>query len=431
MKFEELNIEEALLEGLRAMNFKETTPVQEQTIPVVLEGRDIISCAQTGTGKTAAYLLPILNMLCKGEQPQEAINALVMVPTRELAQQIDQQLEGFAYFLPVSSVAVYGGGDGVIFEQQRRAMLSGVDIVIATPGRLLALLAMGEIDLSDVKFFILDEADRMLEMGFVDDIMQIVSFLPKDRQTLLFSATMPQRIKDLAKKILNNPAEVQLSVSKPADKIKQSAYICYERQKIPIILELFKEKTPEKVIVFSSSKQKVKDLYAAFLRKGLKVGQMHSDLEQAERETVIRNFKNGHVNILIATDIVSRGIDIEDIELIINLDIPRDEEDYIHRIGRTARANNDGQAITFVSENEQSKFRKIEVFIEKDIEKTPVPEHLGEAPAYKPSAHKRFPANRRSSRRKSGKPQGSNSGGNKNNRNKNNKNRRKGGGNKE
>ena len=431
MRFEELNIEEALLEGLRAMNFKETTPIQEQTIPVVLEGRDIIACAQTGTGKTAAYLLPILNMLCKGEHPQDVINALVMVPTRELAQQIDQQLEAFAYFLPVSSVAVYGGGDGVIFEQQRRAMLSGVDVVIATPGRLIALLAMGEIDLSDVKFFILDEADRMLEMGFVEDIMQIASYLSKERQTLLFSATMPPKIKELAKKILNNPAEVQLSVSKPADKIRQSAYICYERQKIPIILELFKEKTPEKVIIFSSSKQKVKDLYTAFAHKGLKVGQMHSDLEQAERETVIRNFKNGHVNILIATDIVSRGIDIEDIELIINLDIPRDEEDYIHRIGRTARANNDGQAITFVSENEQSKFRRIEVFIEKDIEKMPVPEHLGAAPEYKPSEHKHFPANRRNSHRKSGKPQGNGNGGGKNSRSRNSRHRRKGGGNKE
>lgn len=418
MKFEELNIEEALLEGLRAMNFKETTPVQEKTIPVVLEGRDIIACAQTGTGKTAAYLLPILNMLCKGDHAADTLNALIMVPTRELAQQIDQQLEGFAYFLPVSSVAVYGGGDGVVFAQQQRALLSGVDVAIATPGRLLALLAMGDIDLSNVKFFILDEADRMLEMGFIDDIMQIASYLSKDRQTLLFSATMPPKIKELAKKILNNPAEVQLAVSKPADKIKQSAYICYERQKIPIILDIFNEKTPERVIIFSSSKQKVKDLYAAFLRKGLKVGQMHSDLEQSEREAIIRSFKNGHTNILIATDIVSRGIDIEDIELVINLDIPRDEEDYIHRIGRTARANSDGQAITFVSESEQAKFRRIEVFIEKDIEKTPVPEHLGEAPEYKPSEYRSSPHNkgRQNFRRKPG-----NSGGNRDNRKPNNR----------
>lgn len=387
MKFEELNIEQELLEGLRAMNFKETTPVQEKTIPVILEGKDIIACAQTGTGKTAAYLLPILNKLCKNEHPQDSINALIMVPTRELAQQIDQQLEGFAYFLPVTSVAVYGGGDGIVFEQQKRALLSGVDVAIATPGRLLALLAMGEIDLSEVKFFILDEADRMLEMGFVEDIMQIASYLSKDRQTLLFSATMPPKIKMLAKKILKDPAEIQLSVSKPAEKIEQSAYICYERQKLSIIQEIFKQNNFERVIVFSSSKQKVKEIAAAFKRMNLSSEAMHSDLEQREREDVIRNFKNGKINILIATDIVSRGIDIEDIELIVNYDVPHDVEDYIHRIGRTARANADGKAITFVSEKEQTKFKRIERFIKKDIKKELIPEQLGKGPEYNPMSN--------------------------------------------
>ncbi len=369
------------------MNFKETTPVQEKTIPVILEGKDIIACAQTGTGKTAAYLLPILNMLCKNEYSPDTLNALIMVPTRELAQQIDQQLEGFTYFLPVSSVAIYGGGDGAVFEQQKKALLSGVDVAVATPGRLLALLAMGDIDLSNVKFFILDEADRMLEMGFVEDIMQIASYLSKERQTLLFSATMPSKIKELAKKILKNPAEVQLAISKPAEKIQQSAYVCYEAQKIPIIKDLFADQKPERVIIFSSSKQKVKDLYASFQRLCLSVGCIHSDLEQKEREEVMRKFKHSLIHILIATDIVSRGIDVEDIQLVINFDVPRDVEDYIHRIGRTARANSDGKAITFVSEDDQSKFLKIENFIHKVIEKTAIPECLGQGPEYKPKAY--------------------------------------------
>jgi superfamily II DNA/RNA helicase len=385
VRFDELNIEEALLDGLQSMNFKEATPVQEKTIPIILEGKDIIACAQTGTGKTAAYLLPILNMLCKGDHPQDTINAVIMVPTRELAQQIDQQLEGFAYFLPVSSVAVYGGGDGAVFEQQKRALLSGVDVVIATPGRLLALLAMGSIDLSDVKFFILDEADRMLEMGFIEDIMQVSSYMSKTKQTLLFSATMPPKIRTLAKNILINPVEVRLSVSKPAEKIKQSAYICYEAQKLGIIKSIFAEKKPERVIVFSSSKQKVKDIFASFVRMGFPVGEMHSDLEQNQREDVIRKFKNGNIKLLVATDIVSRGIDIEDIELVINFDVPHDSEDYVHRIGRTARANTDGRAITFVSEQEQGKFKRIEEFIEKEIDKELIPAALGEAPEYNPA----------------------------------------------
>ena len=384
MKFNELPLEQELLEGLQAMNFKETTPVQEKTIPIILDGKDIIASAQTGTGKTAAYLLPILNMLCKEDHPQNTTNALIMVPTRELAQQIDQQLEGFAYFLPVSSVAVYGGGDGAIFEQQKKALLSGVDVVIATPGRLLSLLAMGSIDLSDVKFFILDEADRMLDMGFLEDILQVSSYLSKKRQTLLFSATMPHKIRELAKKLLHQPEEIRLAVSKPAEKIKQSAFICYENQKIGIIKNIFASQKTGKVVVFSSSKQKVKDVSAIFKKSGLAVGEMHSDLEQKEREEIIRNFKNNNINILIATDIVSRGIDIEDIELVINFDVPNDSEDYIHRIGRTARASAEGRAITFVSEKEQAKFKQIETFIEKEIPKEIIQKELGEGPEYNP-----------------------------------------------
>lgn len=384
MKFTDLNLEEGVLQALDAMRFEECTPVQEHTIPVILEGRDLIGVAQTGTGKTAAYLLPVLNQLSKGGYPEDAINCLIMSPTRELAQQIDQQMEGFSYFIPASSVAVYGGNDGIRFEQEKKGLTLGAEVVIATPGRLISHLSMGYVDLSRVSFFILDEADRMLDMGFSDDIMQIVKYLPKERQTILFSATMPDKIQQLAKNILHDPVEVKLAVSKPAEKIIQTAYICYENQKLGIIKSLFANQAPERVIVFASSKIKVKEVTQAFKRMKLNVGEMHSDLDQPQREQVMREFKSGKVNILIATDIVARGIDIDDIRLVINYDVPHDCEDYVHRIGRTARANHDGCAITFVSEKEQTQFKAIETFLEKDIYKIPLPEELGEAPAYDP-----------------------------------------------
>ena len=384
MKFTELNLEDSVLDALDAMRFEECTPVQEHTIPVILEGKDLIGVAQTGTGKTAAYLLPVLNQLSKGGYPDDSINCIIMAPTRELAQQIDQQMEGFAYFMPASSVAVYGGNDGIRFEQEKRSLTLGADVVIATPGRLISHLSLGYVDLSKVSFFILDEAARMLDMGFYDDIMQIVKYLPKERQTIMFSATMPAKIQQMAKNILNNPVEVKLAVSKPADKIIQTAYICYENQKLGIIKDLFKEQEPERVIIFASSKVKVKEVTMAFKRMNLNVGEMHSDLDQSQRDQIMRDFKNGKIKILIATDIVSRGIDIDDIRLVINYDVPHDCEDYVHRIGRTARANNDGCAITFVSEKEQTQFKAIEDFLDKSIYKIPVPEELGEALEYKP-----------------------------------------------
>ena len=384
MRFDELDLEEAVLDGLDAMNFLETTPVQELTIPVILEGKDIIACAQTGTGKTAAYVLPVINELSKGLHPANAINAIIMAPTRELAQQIDQQMEGFSYFMPVSSVAVYGGNDGILFEQQKKGLTLGADVVIATPGRLIAHLSLGYVDLSKVSYFILDEADRMLDMGFYEDIMQIAKYLPKERQTIMFSATMPAKIQQLANTILNNPSEIKLAVSKPAEKIIQAAYVCYENQKLGIIRSLFMDEVPERVIVFASSKIKVKEVAKALKSMKLNVGEMHSDLEQAQRETVMHEFKAGRINILVATDIVARGIDIDDIRLVINFDVPHDSEDYVHRIGRTARANNDGVALTFISEKEQSNFKSIENFLEKEIYKIPIPEELGEAPEYKP-----------------------------------------------
>lgn len=414
MKFSELNLEDSVLDALDAMNFQECTPVQEHTIPVILEGKDLIGVAQTGTGKTAAYLLPVLNQLSKGGYPEDAINCIIMSPTRELAMQIDQQMEGFSYFMPVSSVAVYGGNDGIRFEQEKKGLTLGADVVIATPGRLISHLSLGYVDLSKVSFFILDEADRMLDMGFYDDIMQIVKYLPKERQTIMFSATMPAKIQQLANTILNNPSEIKLAVSRPADKIIQAAYVCYENQKLGIIRNLFMDEVPERVIIFASSKIKVKEVTKALKSMKLNVGEMHSDLEQVQREAVMHDFKAGRINILVATDIVARGIDIDDIRLVINFDVPHDSEDYVHRIGRTARANNDGVALTFVSEKEQSNFKSIENFLEKEIYKIPIPTELGEAPEYKPRSFSNKGGNY--SKRRNFKGKRNNGGGKGNNR---------------
>jgi len=384
MRFDELDLEDEILDGLWDMNFEEMTPVQEHTIPVILEGHDLIGCAQTGTGKTAAYTLPLLNRLLLEGNPDNVVKALIIVPTRELAQQIDQQFQGFSYYLPVSTTVVYGGGDGKGWDVQKRGMRMGSDVVIATPGRMISHLQNSGIDLSHVSYLILDEADRMLDMGFAEDILKIISYTPKERQTLLFSATLPPKIRDLAKTILRDPVEVNIAISKPNEAIDQSAFVCYESQKLKLVQELFKEPTDSKALIFSSSKQKVKELAHTLKRMHLDVAPMHSDLDQSKREEVMLNYKNGKVKILVATDIVARGIDIEDIALVINYDVPHDPEDYIHRIGRTARAAATGAAITFVNEEEQSKFYLIEKFIEREVRKRELPEGM-EGPAYKPS----------------------------------------------
>lgn len=388
MKFDDLDLEDAVLDGLYDMNFRETTPVQELTIPIILSGKDVIACAQTGTGKTAAYVLPIINELSKGNHPENAVNAVIMAPTRELAQQIDQQIQGFTYFIPVSSVAVYGGTDGIAWEQQRRGLEMGADIVIATPGRLLSYIKLGTVDLSKVSFFVLDEADRMLDMGFFDDIMQVHKQLPDTCQTVMFSATMPPKIRTLAKTILKDPEEVKIAISRPPESIMQTAYICYDAQKLKILQNLFAESHPQRVIIFSSSKMKVKELTATLKRMGFNVAAMHSDLEQAQREEVMKEFKNGKVDILVATDVVARGIDINDIKLVVNFDIPHDAEDYVHRIGRTARGTHgEGLAITFVAPSEQTRFKRIEDFIGKEIYKIPVDPQFGEVPEYNPKKY--------------------------------------------
>ena len=405
MYFDELDLNDNVLDALYDMRFDTCTPVQEKCIPEILEGHDVLGVAQTGTGKTAAYLLPVLSKLDDGGYPKDAINCVIMSPTRELAQQIDQAMQGFGYYLQgVSSVAVYGGNDGNRYDQELRSLRMGADVVIATPGRLISHISLGNVDLSKVSFFILDEADRMLDMGFSDDIKTIASKLPKTCQTIMFSATMPEKIEELAKTLLKNPVEIKLAVSKPAEKIKQEAYVCYETQKMTIIKDIFKAGALKRVIVFSGSKFKVKQLAASLQQIGVNCGAMHSDLEQAERDDVMFKFKSGQYDVLVATDIVARGIDIDDIEMVINYDVPHDTEDYVHRIGRTARANRDGRAITFVSEEDQYWFQQIEKFLEKVVDKMPLPEGCGEGPEYiKLNKPKKKGANGRNNRRGNGK----------------------------
>ena len=375
MYFEDLDLNDNVLDALYDMHFDECTPIQEKCIPEILNGHDVLGVAQTGTGKTAAYLLPILSKLADGGFPEDSINCLIMSPTRELAQQIDEAMQGFSYYLQgVSSVAVYGGNDGNRYEQELKSLSLGADVVIATPGRFISHISLGNVDLSKVSFFILDEADRMLDMGFSDDILSIAKKLPSSCQTIMFSATMPKKIEELAKTLLKNPVEVKLAVSKPAEKIHQMAYVCYEEQKLDIIRDIFKAGQLKRVIIFSGSKQKVKQITLSLQRKHINCDQMHSDLEQSQRDEVMFKFKSGQIDVLVATDIVSRGIDIDDITMVINYDVPRDVEDYVHRIGRTARADRDGEAITLVNQDDIYYFQQIEKFLEKEIEKMPLPE---------------------------------------------------------
>lgn len=383
MYFDELDLNDNVLDALYDMRFDSCTPVQEKCIPEILKGNDVLGVAQTGTGKTAAYLLPILSKLDDGGYPKDAINCVIMSPTRELAQQIDQAMQGFGYYLNgVSSVAVYGGNDGNRYDQELKSLRLGADVVIATPGRLISHISLGNVDMSKVSYFVLDEADRMLDMGFSEDILQIAKLLPDTCQTIMFSATMPAKIEELAKTLLKNPVEIKLAVSKPAEKIKQEAYVCYETQKLGIIKDIFKAGDLKRVIIFCGSKMKVKQVNAALQRKHINCGEMHSDLEQAERDDIMFKFKSGQLDVLVATDIVARGIDIDDIAMVINYDVPHDAEDYVHRIGRTARADRDGRAITLVSEDDIYHFQQIEKFLEKEVEKIPLPADLGEAPEY-------------------------------------------------
>lgn len=413
MKFENLDLSYNILDALYDMRFEDCTPIQERCIPEILEHKDILGIAQTGTGKTAAYLLPVLSLLDddryykEDRYPKDAINCVIMSPTRELAQQIDQAMQGFGYYLDdISSVAVYGGNDGNRFDQEVKAMRTGADMLIATPGRLISHLQIGNLDLSRCSFFILDEADRMLDMGFSEDILKIAQELPATCQTIMFSATMPEKIEQLAKSLLKNPVEVKIAVSKPAEKIKQEAFVCYEPQKLRIIESIFKQGDLDRVIIFSGKKTKVKDITQKLRKMKINCGAMHSDLTQAERDDMMFRFKSGQINVLVATDIVARGIDIDDIYMVINYDVPHDAEDYVHRIGRTARAQRDGRAITLINEDDIYYFQQIEKFLEKEVTKLEMPEGLDKGPDY--VSIKRKPTGGNKHRRNNRKPKTSN-----------------------
>ena len=380
MYFDELALSDEVLDALWDMHFDECTPVQEQTIPVILDRRDVISCAQTGTGKTAAYILPLLTNLAYDDHDPDKLNAIIMAPTRELAQQIDQQMEGFGFYVPFSSVAIYGGKDNGAWGNQVSGLQKGADIVIATPGRLLAQMNIYDVDFSGVKYFILDEADRMLDMGFYDDIMTIVRKLPKDRQTIMFSATMPPKIRQMAKAIMHDPVEVQIAVSRPPETIHQMCAQLFEAQKPGFVQLALQGRNLKKVIIFAGKKQRVKDLTRTLRMLKIDARAMHSDLEQSERDQVMLDFRNSKIDVLVATDVVSRGIDVTDVPLVINYDVPHDPEDYVHRIGRTARAENSGEAITLVAPEDARYWSRIQQFLKKEIEKVPLPEALGEAP---------------------------------------------------
>ncbi|MBS1741713.1 MAG: DEAD/DEAH box helicase [Bacteroidetes bacterium] len=386
MHFTNFGFDERLMEGIDASGYEEATPVQEQVIPLILQGKDIIASAQTGTGKTAAFLLPLINKIITSQHDQHTINALVVVPTRELAIQISQHLEGLSYFTNISSIAVYGGGDGNAFIQEKKAVSTGADIVVCTPGKMMAHIKMGYVKLDGLKYLVLDEADRMLDMGFYDDIMFIIKHLPAKRQNLLFSATMPHKIRELAKKILHEPSEINISISKPNEKIVQEAFIVYDEQKIPLVLHLLRQRDFKMVLIFCSSKLSVKQLTRELKRNKILADEIHSDLEQDKREEVLMHFNSGRLPVLVATDILSRGIDIDNIDLVINYDVPHDGEDYVHRIGRTARAAAEGTAYTLVSVKEQRKLMSIERLLGKPVPKATVPPELGKTPEYSPSS---------------------------------------------
>jgi len=402
LNFTELNLEPQLAEGLQYMGFEKLTPIQEQAIPIILSSKDLIACAQTGTGKTAAFLLPIINKLTQSNS--DFTDTLIIVPTRELAIQIDEALQGFAYFTPVSSLAIYGGSSGIAFEQEKRALTQGANIIIATPGRLIAHLNMGYVKMDQLKHLVLDEADRMLDMGFSDDLNKIIKHLPQKRQTLMFSATMPPKIRTLAKHILHEPAEISISISKPAAGVTQNAYVVYDKQKGPLLQGILRHKNLNSIIIFCSKKDRVKELDRQLRQAKFNVSAIHSDLEQDQRNEVLRNFKNKNLQILVATDILSRGIDIDSIGLVVNYDVPGDAEDYVHRVGRTARAETTGEAITFINELDQRKFKKIEDLCGYAINKLPVPPELGPGPEYTPEKKVERPAGGPNNKGRSFKP---------------------------
>ena len=387
MNFHDFGLDKKVIEAIEAMQFDNPTPVQQQVMPEIIAGHDLIACAQTGTGKTAAFLIPIIHKLLQSPN-QEKLKALVIVPTRELAVQISQHMEGFSYFAGTSSLAIYGGGTGMVYSNEKKALTSGVDMVVCTPGRMISHLNLGYVDLTGLDFLVLDEADRMLDMGFFDDIMKIISYMPVNRQSLLFSATMPAKIRELGRKILKKPKEINIGLSAPPEQIRQEAYVVFDEQKPLLVDQLIRDENMKSILVFSDTKVGVKQLSKSLRSKGFPVEEIHSDLQQSEREAVMNRFKSKQLRILVATDIISRGIDVEDIDLVINYNVPHDAEDYVHRIGRTARAGAHGKACTLIGPHEQRKFASIEKLLGKEVEKSTLPANMGETPAYDPGKYR-------------------------------------------
>ncbi len=390
--FTAFGLDQGILDGLGAMGIRKPTPIQAQAIPAALDGRDLIACAQTGTGKTAAFLLPLIEVIT-GYKPKEegSVRALIIVPTRELALQIDQQMQAIAYFTPITSMPVYGGSDGASFDQQKAALSGGTEVIVATPGKLLSHLNLGYVSIKGLEFLVLDEADRMMDMGFIDDINRIIKFLPKDRQTLMFSATMAPPIRALAKEILHQPVEITIALGKPAEGVAQEAYVAHEPQKAPLLEHILNTNEAKSIIIFAGRKVEVKNLTRHLRKKGFNAQAMHSDLEQGEREQVMLDFRNRKLRILVATNVVSRGIDIDDIDLVINYDVPRDPEDYVHRVGRTARAAKKGQAVTFISDKDMREFGRIEQLIGYEVKKLPLPDGFAAGPVYSTEKRSRAP----------------------------------------
>lgn len=383
--FNSLGLHHHLIAGIADMGIRKPTPIQQQAIPAALDGRDLIACAQTGTGKTAAFLLPLIDVITSyAPRDPKSIRALIVVPTRELALQIDQQIQAIAYYTPITSVPVYGGSDASSFDQQKLALTTGTEVIVATPGKLLSHLNLGYVPTQGLEFLVLDEADRMFDMGFIDDIKRIIGFLPKERQTLMFSATMAPEIRGLAKEVLHDPMEISIALSKPAEGVRQEAYVIYDAQKADILEHILKTNEASCIIVFAGKKIEVRNLARHLQRRGFNAKGMHSDLDQDEREAVMLDFRNRKLRILVATNVVSRGIDIDDIDLVVNYDVPRDPEDYVHRVGRTARAARKGQAITFINEKEMREFGRIEKLIGYEVAKQPMPEGFARGPDYRP-----------------------------------------------
>ncbi|MBD81087.1 MAG: hypothetical protein CL840_19365 [Crocinitomicaceae bacterium] len=398
MKFKELNISSELEEAVGYMGFEECTPIQAEAIPAILDGKDLIGCAQTGTGKTAAFLIPILEKLRTNDH--DTIKSLIVVPTRELASQIDEQVQAIGYFLGVSSIPIYGGGAGSDFAVQKKAIQEGADILIATPGRLIAHMNLGYVDLSKLEVLILDEADRMLDMGFIEDIQKIIKSCPQKRQTLMFSATMATQIRILAKQILHHPKQINLAIAKPAEGVNQVIYNVYNPNKIDLLIHIIKNTEVGNMIVFASRKEMVDQIERKLIQAKVSVKSLHSGRDQDVRQARLRDFKAGKIKVLVATDVLSRGIDIDDLSHVLNFDMPNDAADYVHRIGRTARAAKKGTAISFVNEEDQTKMMNVEELIERTLDKLDTPVEIGESPVYDPSAQIRKSRDKNKGRRK-------------------------------